>query len=151
MNTLFTAGYTGLKPEELAKAIEHYDAVLVDVRISPYSRNPMWSGINLSRRFVERYVHIRALGNVNYRNPELGIKLVDPDDGCFRLVQLLKQRSVILLCACPDYHTCHRSTAAAEMESRYNVDVTHVQVVHLSADDIRAIGKPVNEEQLKLF
>lgn len=146
MHTLYTLGYTGLKPEELLKAVEHYDATLVDVRISPYSRHPQWSGLNLSRQLGQQYIHIRALGNLNYKQPELGIKLVDPDEGCFRLVQLLKQRSVILLCACPDHHTCHRSTAAAEMEARYDVEV-----VHLSADDIRAIGKPPVEKQLTLF
>lgn len=143
LNTLYTAGYTGLKPSDLLVAALALDAKLVDVRISPYSRVPYWIGTAMRGAWGDRYQHIRELGNKNYKNPSEGILLVDPDEGTLKLASILKHQPAIILCACEDHHTCHRSTAAHEMEDRYAVTV-----VHLSKDDIRNYGKPAAQPSL---
>lgn len=135
--TVFTAGYTSLRPDNLLAAAEHLDAYLVDTRISPYSRVAYWMGAALKKAWGDRYIHIRELGNVNYKAPELGIKLLDAEDGTFQLSQLMRKKAVILFCACKDHATCHRTVAAQEMADRYGVEV-----IHLTAKGILTMGKP---------
>lgn len=138
---LLTAGYTGLKPENLHRAAEIADAYLVDIRISPYSRVPYWMGSHLKVLWGSRYVHVPTLGNINYKNPADGIRLKDPDTGTLRLLELMQTKRVILFCACKDPTTCHRSVAAQEMEDRYNV-----QVIHLTTRDILNMKNPADLE-----
>lgn len=115
MHTLYTLGYTGTKRDQLLTLAEKLDATLVDVRLSPRSRHPMWDGSALAQAWGERYRHIRDLGNVNYKAPERGIMLMSVENGTLTLVRLLAVRPAIILCACSDWQTCHRRVVAEEM------------------------------------
>lgn len=138
---VFTAGYTSLKPVDLLVAAESLDAYLVDIRISPYSRVEYWMGSHLKVVWGARYQHIKALGNINYKNPADGIKLRDAETGTMQLAQLMLSKPVILICACKNHETCHRSVAAQEMADRYNMEV-----IHLTAKEILNMGKPAEPE-----
>lgn len=144
--TVYTLGYTSLKPDNLLTAAEHLDAYLVDTRISPYSRHQQWMGSNLQEVYGERYVHVKELGNINYKDPEMGIRLKDVEAGTWRLAELMKVKPVILFCACKSPYSCHRSVAAQEMADRYNM-----QVIHLTIEEVRDMGKPATPDQLSLF
>lgn len=140
-NTIYTAGYTGLTPALLLDAAKRLDAVLVDVRISPRSRHPMWNGAALAKEWGERYAHIKALGNKNYKGDYgEGIMLLDSDAGVKQIAPLLEKRSVILLCACEHWETCHRRDAAEVVGER-----TGLKVVHLSAADIKQPQPPAQQ------
>jgi uncharacterized protein (DUF488 family) len=144
MNTLYTAGYTGTTPESILATAVNLNARIADIRIFPYSRVEHWIGRNLAAAWGQQYVHIRELGNRNYRNMHQGVMIFDLDTGCQQLAALLEGQPVIILCACENHVTCHRSTVAQAMIARYGV-----QVVHLKKADILASPKPV--KQLKLF
>jgi len=60
MVTLYTLGYTGWAVDDVVAALDRLNAVLVDVRISPRSRNPAYSGKRLRERLGDRYVHVRV-------------------------------------------------------------------------------------------
>lgn len=132
-HTLYTAGYTGLRPNDLLRAAEALGALVADTRIAPASRNPLWRQKQLQGSLGSRYVHIGALGNRNFKGGYGdGIVIADMKSGAAQLDALLQRQPVIILCACADYRACHRKTVADFMAERYGVGV-----VHLSAADIQ--------------
>jgi len=144
-HTLYTAGYTGVSPDDLFNATVLLNAVLVDIRYSPWSRNPDWIQAAMEDRFADRYFYVKELGNVNYNKPEEGIRLYDVETGLRRVALIIKKFPVILLCACKQHDTCHRRVAAEEMQQRYSLEV-----VHLTGDAIYKLCHP-KPEQRNLF
>lgn len=118
--TLYDLGYNDLKKaDDLAKLAQALNAVVADVRYMPHTRNPEFSQTHLIELLGKDYVHIRELGNENYRGD--GIHLVDVDKGMMLLHSLLSKKSVILICACWDRPHCHRLGVTQEYERRYNL------------------------------
>ncbi len=107
-NTIYTYGYGGKHPEELEKLVAELNATLFDVRFSPRSRNPAWSGKRLRERFNDRYQHVKAFGNANYKGGP--ILIVDYEVGKALIEQ--SDRPVILICVCKDSVICHRTYIA---------------------------------------
>lgn len=107
---VFTIGYSGRKPQELKQICENLDAVIFDIRFSPRSRVAHWSGKRLGELLGDRYLHVKALGNVNYKGGP--IKIMNYKEGRARIEA--NKKPVILMCACSSekYHTCHRRNIA---------------------------------------
>ncbi len=118
--TVFTAGYTGRTVAQLLEAAQTLNADVMDIRFSPRSRNPVWSGSRLAESLGDRYRHLRAFGNANYKELEgPGTVLVDAEEGVRAVRSTLESgRNVILLCACKDPAGCHRTDVAALLRSR---------------------------------
>ena len=133
---LYTVGYTGLTPAALLAAVTTLDAVVADIRIAPRSRNPVWNKKRLIEAWGLRYVHVGELGNRNYKG-EFGedTLLVDVETGVARIAALLEGQPVILMCACVDAASCHRSPAAEAVAA-----LTGAEIVHLSAADIERLA-----------
>ena|SRR5687767_7240977 len=95
---------------ELDRLLADPKTVVVDIRYRATSRwLPEWRKSSLSSRYGCRYLHMRGLGNINYKHPELGIELFAPDGCLYELGYLLRSGwSLVLLCGCPDYDRCHR-------------------------------------------
>lgn len=129
VKTLYTLGYTGRTPEAFETAGKVYDAVIADIRLSPTSRAHKWQGYAL-RVFLEskgvEYVHMPDLGNIHYLSPAKGVELRDETRGARELYELLQRRSVLLMCACADLHSCHRIYVARIMAKRFGVQVYHL-------------------------
>lgn len=115
---VYTFGYSGHEPNQLARFVEAQDALLLDIRLRPLSRSPQWSKKNLIALFGERYRHAGGLGNVNYKGGP--IQLADPQEWFEKIGALLRDegRSVVLMCVCRDFTTCHRRVVAAELAGR---------------------------------
>ena len=115
---VFTFGYQGHDRAALIPFLWENDGVLVDVRLSPGSRNPEWSNGQLVRDLGDRYVHVPSLGNVNFRSGG-PIQLRDPEAG-IRAVEKLaaKHGVVVVMCTCADYCTCHRRQVAELLRER---------------------------------
>ena len=64
---IFTFGYLGRSPDDLAAILAERGAMLVDIRFQPRSRVPAWNGGRLAARFGDAYLHLPQLGNRNYR------------------------------------------------------------------------------------
>jgi hypothetical protein len=108
---LYPFGYGGSgKAKQLdALMAEHPDMWIVDIRKSPRSANPAWNYGALRKKWGKRYVWLgQWLGNRNYNIPGADIELVDAAGGMMRLCNILKHRSVCLLCGCAEYEGCHR-------------------------------------------
>ena len=122
---LYTLGYVGLTPEQLRAAVVQYAATILDIRLAAKSPASQWRKSALVQLLGERYQHVPALGNRNYRNGG-PIQLADPEAALPVIQQALTERSVILLCGCADVATCHRRDAASWLSPRLRVPVRHL-------------------------
>lgn len=93
---------------------------LVDIRYVPGSRRfPAWNKSVLQAKYGRRYLWLgETLGNINY-NTDQPIVLANPETGIPRLMNgLSKGYTLILLCTCEQYKTCHRQTIVEEVLKR---------------------------------
>src|SRR6266853_6783311 len=115
---IYTTGYTGVQVDRLAQFLEAQDTLLADIRFAPMSRNPVYTEAQLAARFQERYFHLYALGNRNYRGGPIDI--VDYERGLYTLEGLLQRwPAALLLCVCRTVETCHRK----DVGERLSVDL----------------------------
>ncbi len=153
---LYTAGYTGLSVLTLLDSAKLLNALVVDVRLMPFSRNETWNKPKLQQSLGFTYHHITELGNLNYKGDlGEGVMLKDVERGTVRLAQLLKQQDCIILCACKDHTHCHRNDVATEMVQRYpTIQVNHLTasqlIILLTEPEPQKPNKPTSN-QLKLF
>lgn len=136
MNTLYTLGYQGWKPDAITNIVRELDATLLDIRLVPTSPYPGWRRSAFEQRFeaagmTSQYKTASGFGNVNYRNGG-PIQLKAPEAYIMATKMLLEATPLILLCGCRDHATCHR-TAAAQFISEY---IGGVEVVHLYPDTV---------------
>lgn len=104
--SVFTAGYQGHSVDDLQSIAEFLDATVVDIRFAPYSKNPAWGKDALRQTLGNRYRHVHALGNKNYRNGG-DIEILNLVQGALD-INNDRRGTVILLCVCKDYDHCHR-------------------------------------------
>lgn len=124
LQSLYTFGYSGQQPEDLLALAEQLDAVVADIRFSPRSRIPQWNGGRLAKLLGDRYHHLPALGNRNYKGGP--VEIVDLEAGLAQVADLLVHQPVILLCVCADIQHCHRRLAAETIVVRYGASLTHL-------------------------
>jgi len=120
---IYTLGYAQWSIEEVDEQIRTLGAILVDVRHSPHTTKPGFANPDLETRFDNRYVHLPAFGNVNYKDGP--IELANPEKGV-RAVRKL-DRAPVLLCGCRDPEPCHRSTVAELVADRVGGSVNHLR------------------------
>jgi hypothetical protein len=103
---IFSLGYQGRLVTDLQTFVKEHGLRLVDIRHRPFSRNALYNQKALAARVGEAYVHLPALGNVNYKGGP--IALID-EAASLPLRALLAEGSIALMCACADANTCHRT------------------------------------------
>ena len=122
---IYTLSYTGTTLEALTAFLEAKNAILVDVRYQPFSRNPQWTRKTLTAALGQRYVHVGALGNRNYRGGPTDI--ADLDAGTAAVETLLDfYPAVALMCVCSDVNTCHRKVVAEALGQTLDKPIEHV-------------------------
>lgn len=127
LHPLLTLGYAHWTDPALVSTVTGMGAILADVRISPRSRRAEWNGTAIQATLGDRYVHLPDLGNPNAFNGG-PLALHRPDRGLARLLDLLHQQPVIIMCQCADWRTCHRRLIGEALADR----VTKLAVIHLS-------------------
>jgi uncharacterized protein (DUF488 family) len=124
LGTLIDFGYGSLRSvEDLARLLGAIQAdLLVDVRFSRRSRNPLFSGdaagATARAAGVASYVAEPRLGNPSYRTA--GTQGIADAGGLETVLAALREgRNVALMCACAELSACHRRTVinlAEELE-----------------------------------
>lgn len=125
LHTLYTLGYSGWSPAELAATVERLSATLWDIRMSPWSKSPQWQGHALRKLLGARYAHMQALGNLNYKTGG-PIDLSDPSAAEEPARRALERGPLILLCGCAEVTRCHRYEAAVWLVAALGVKVEHL-------------------------
>jgi uncharacterized protein (DUF488 family) len=130
--TIYTAGYARLRdPDRLKALAETHNAIVIDVRLRPYTSFTGWSRQELSALLGQQYRWVEAFGNVNHRGGP--IMLHDREGGLRQIAPLLATRSVILLCGCADHRTCHRRIVAEALARRTGRPIVHLLPVEEEA------------------
>lgn len=124
LNTIYTAGYSGLTPAQLGAMAERLGAVIIDVRYSPFSRDAAWRKPAMAKLWGKWYRHLNEFGNRNYKGNE--IVIADFEKGVEEITPILKDHPVILLCACWSFQLCHRKVVADRLAARLGTSVTHL-------------------------
>lgn len=138
MRPIFTLGYSGSAVLPLREWLEREDSLLIDVRFSPRSRDPQWRQKNLQAVFGQRYVHVEAFGNENFRGG--AIRLHDAVQGVKIVAAMLETNPVALCCVCPgDPTRCHRSLAA-----RLISEATGAAIIHLTPGDFAPVRQQLD-------
>ena len=123
LKNFYTTGYTGKAVEQLPALLDFNDAILADIRFAPVSRHLQWTKSYLSLMLKDRYRHVAALGNRNYKTHGGAIQIHNLEIG-IRLIQSW-ETNVILMCACAELENCHRRLVKAELERR-GLDVQEI-------------------------
>jgi len=148
MTQLYDLGYLEFKdPKLLEEFLKATDAHLWDIRFSPRSRDTKWSGTSLSDLLGQRYHHVKHLGNANYKGSFNEIEIVDLDRGIRELHEALRTVSVVLMCACWDRRSCHRSVVASKIEHTF----CSIPLTRKIALEIIESKRPKPPKQLDIF
>lgn len=129
---LYTIGYSGWTLDDLSgEIVERLDAMLIDIRMQPWSRRPEWQKRSLLDHFgAGRYLHDPRLGNSNYNNDK-PIQLAAPDKAVGAIKAMLTKWPIVLMCGCRDWHTCHRTVAAEYLaEQLGGLEIVHLEPPH---------------------
>ena len=111
---IFTTGYTGKDINDLRPMLDALDAVLVDVRFSPYSKVMHWRQTYLKALLGEKYRHIPNLGNRTFKENKITIQNLQL--GLETLLNL--KTNMVLMCVCKELEHCHRRLIITELEKR---------------------------------
>lgn len=120
---IYTLGYAQWDVEEVEARMDALEAVLVDVRRSPNTRKPGFAKPDLRTRLNDRYLHLPAFGNVNYKNGPT--ELAAPDQGLQKIRAL--DHPPILMCGCQHPESCHRSVVAQRIADELGGTVKHLR------------------------
>lgn len=132
---ILTYGYAGRDPEELAALVAEYDAVILDCRLKPWTKQPGWSLPELKARFADQYHWVRALGNTNFEKGGR-IKLLDAKKGLRRVLDVLADGAVpLLLCAERNPWICHRRTIAEMVAEQVGARIVHLPLLRLDRNE----------------
>jgi uncharacterized protein (DUF488 family) len=121
---IYTLGYAGWTLEEVAAVVAETGALLVDVRLKPWSRKPGFSTGALRKRLGDAYLSVPAFGNLNYRGGP--VRLRDPAAGLAVLRPLLQERPAVLMCGCAAPEACHRRDVAVLLQEALGATVVHL-------------------------
>lgn len=123
--TIYTIGYENRTMAELVDEANRLKAVVVDVRMRPFSRWSDWTKGRLEDLLGERYRWVKGFGNENYAGGP--IDLSDPEEGLEEIADLIKKgRNVLLLCYEADPGRCHRTLVAELIAERFGCTIEHL-------------------------
>lgn len=139
---LYTLGYLGHTLDEIVAMANKLNGFVVDARFSPRSRLPQYEKSAFGTALGHRYLHVAALGNVNYRDSDKPIVIADFEAGFVQVLRAMREKKQwpMLMCACRDAHLCHRTVLAKRFKD-YGYDCFEVNWTSL---------KPVEPEPEQL-
>ncbi len=128
LGLLYTFGYTDVCPDAVIEQLVALDILIVDIRYSPGSRVAKWRQAQLQERLGDHYIHVQALGNVNYNRPGAPIHLFQPENGVNLVGERLQRgQHLALMCMCREVEECHRLEAARKVQEQFPA----LKVIHL--------------------
>jgi hypothetical protein len=98
---LYTVGYIGITSQIFFEAMRNFfesqGGNLIDTRYKAWSQNPDYRSGAIKAALGANYIAMgERFGNINYKSPELGIKLAQPDAYPI-LIGLLREAPQIIM------------------------------------------------------
>ncbi len=131
IGTLSTIGYAHPAAcPQIERLMQQERTMLLAIRSCPYSRWAWWKKPALMHRSGQRSRWERRLGNLNFHHQQRGIELAEGRRQAVEQVtsMLFQGTSLILLCACKDARTCHRTLVAKLVQDAVQARCVGVQV-----------------------
>lgn len=133
LGSLASFGYADKKtPWEVQAAMRaNTHALIIDTRLDPYCHwSRTWERKTLQADWKDRYVWRGDwLGNIHHNQREKPIQLANEEQGIAWLVRgLEKGFTLILLCVCANYETCHRKVIYEKVKERLGVRLPDYQL-----------------------
>ena len=120
MTQIFYTNYKIESRDSLLQKAKSRDATVVDCRHVPYSQfYSLWNKEVLQNLFKENYIHVKEFVNQNFGTHK-EFNIVDIKMGIEIIEELLKSKSVILLCACAEFDKCHLKEIVKELEIHFD-------------------------------
>lgn len=118
---IYHFGYGGRKFAEL-KTLAQAGALIVDVRMKPFSWQSEWMKGSMIAALGESYYHAKGFGNKNYKSGPT--ELLNEAQEVLELSQVLSQsRDVVLVCACKSFRECHRKLCCEVLSKATGAEV----------------------------
>jgi uncharacterized protein (DUF488 family) len=128
VRAIYTFGYQGFTVDELAAKATELGAIVIDTRMSAWSKSPEWQMKALAERLGwDGYRFFgKTFGNVNYKSQTAPIQLANVDEGLRLIAPFLEKQPIVLLCGCWSFATCHRTVVAKAISERFGSEVIHL-------------------------
>lgn len=125
-NTIYTIAYGGRYYDAALQQVANLAqyGIIIDTRHVPHTKLVGFDQADLQREYGLHYIHISALGNLNYKGGP--IELVDEESGLQQLEDWLARFPILLLCGCTDVTTCHRRYIANQLRERTGASISHL-------------------------
>lgn len=140
--TVILLGYEGRQPAALVAAVETLNATLLDIRYSPYSRNPVWTRRALAEALGDRYRWVKPWGNVLYRSSATDCQIADFTAG-LDVWDQEPRPTTILLCRERRSLECHRRVVADML-----AEVRDVRILDFEQALAEATGPAISQMRL---
>lgn len=142
-----SVGYAGLKLEALKVYAEKHNAIIVDIRMSPYSKNAEFNQTVMRRVLGPRYKHLLAFGNKNYKDRGLPFDLVEPQIGLQVIKRMIEYNHLILLCVCYKLEGCHRKFVCEIIDQELGIPTRHLTAKEIT-EDVRVTAIQTSFDEL---
>lgn len=146
MSTIYTLGYAAWTLDAIVNTVVKLDAVLIDTRLVPASRNHQFNRKSIAQEFAHlesngraHYQWVKGFGNVNYKDGRKPVVLFNFEVGMQEIqMHVQRRRAIVLMCMCREAVRCHRSVVADMLAKRIRA---RERIVHLTPGDLAAIAQ----------
>jgi uncharacterized protein (DUF488 family) len=130
-NFILTFGYGNRKNyDELITYLQKYQVnCIIDVREKPRAWSRKWYGEQIKKLCFEQgitYISEPVLGNLSGTNHWVSPDPEQAKQVLLKLADQLKSQTLLLLCAEMDYHKCHRTEVAINLQNLMQYPIEHL-------------------------
>ncbi len=112
---IYTTGYTDRDIALLPALLTSLDAILIDIRFTPISKQLQWQKDYLRLLLKDKYLHVSYLGNrsskesgkQSIQNISLGIKIITE-----------LKKNLLIMCECERIEACHRQEISRRLSEK---------------------------------
>ena len=112
---IYTTGFTDRDIALLPALLKSLDAILIDIRFTPTSKQVQWQKDYLRLLLRNKYLHVPHLGNRSSK--ESGKQAIQNTILSIKIITELKT-NLLLMCECQRIEDCHRQEISRRLSER---------------------------------
>ncbi len=112
---IYTTGYTDRDIALLPALLTTLDAILIDIRFTPTSKQLQWQKDYLRLLLKDKYLHVSHLGNRSSK--ESGKQSIQNINLGIKIITELKT-NLLIMCECQRIEACHRQEISRRLSEK---------------------------------
>lgn len=139
---IYTIGHSNITQESLIEILDQFKIkIVVDIRSSPYSKFvPQFNRENIKKIFKKENMRYIFLGDYiggkpkhkkYYENGKVNYDLIRESahykEGIDRIIELNKNKDIVLMCSEEDPYSCHRHNLITQTLLKNGLEVIHIR------------------------